>query len=337
MSRPRKPWLRKSNKCWYVEVDGKQVNLGRNKKEAHQRFHKLMAEPRKVAVSSESVVVLIDIYLEWCQKHRAEETYTWYFDLLQQFAKTIDRNLRYADLRPFHVQQWVDSRVDWKKGTQRNAIASVKRVFNWAMEQGYIDTNPIALMTKPQCGKKELLVPEDHYKQMLEFSHDEDFPDLLIVHWETGCRPQESLRVEAEHVDQTNQRWVIPTTPGKPDNRVVYLTDEAFVITQRRMLRFWKRLVTRIRNRKKVGRKPFGINEEEQRAVDRIRVLNRKLPKHLRRSHSTQNSSDREHRRSFQTIANCLNAEDIHTRTGKPWSAATVRNLILRMYPRRLY
>ena len=29
MARPRKPWLRKSNKHWYVEVAGKQVDLGR--------------------------------------------------------------------------------------------------------------------------------------------------------------------------------------------------------------------------------------------------------------------------------------------------------------------
>ena len=42
MSRPRKPWFRKSKKRWFVEFNGKQVNLGPHKKEAFQLFHKLM-------------------------------------------------------------------------------------------------------------------------------------------------------------------------------------------------------------------------------------------------------------------------------------------------------
>ncbi|MCA9177681.1 MAG: hypothetical protein KDB14_24605 [Planctomycetales bacterium] len=67
---------------------------------------------------------------------------------------------------------------------------------------------------------------------------DQDFKNLLMIHWKSGCRPQESLRVTAKHVDLENQRWVIPTTLGKPDNRIVYLTDNALEITKRRMRQF---------------------------------------------------------------------------------------------------
>lgn len=67
MSRPTKPWFRKSNKKWYVWHDGKQVNLGPDKKEAHQKFHQLMAEPKKarVIVNSGSLIELVDSFLEW--------------------------------------------------------------------------------------------------------------------------------------------------------------------------------------------------------------------------------------------------------------------------------
>ena len=55
---------------------------------------------------------------------------------------------------------------------------------------------------------------------------DESLRDLVTVTIETGCRPQESLRVEARHVDLANQRWVFPKSESKNKklSRVVYLT-----------------------------------------------------------------------------------------------------------------
>ena len=64
------------------------------------------------------------------------------------------------------------------------------------------------------------------------------FRDLVNVTWETGCRPQESLRVEARHVDLQNQRWVFRKSESKMKRitRVIYLTDAALAITRRLML-----------------------------------------------------------------------------------------------------
>ncbi|MBW3539087.1 MAG: tyrosine-type recombinase/integrase [Planctomycetes bacterium] len=234
--RAPKPWFRPSRGCWYITLDGRQHNLGAcEESEAWVRADALKRQ--RPNVSPEAVVALIDAYLDWCQKHRAAETYRWYLDRLQSFAKTIEADLTVSDLKPFHVQKWVDTHDGWSKGSRRNAIAAVKRVFHWAEEQGYIDRSPIAHLKKPQCGKKEVVVPAEHYQRMLDLTHDEPFRDLLTVTWETGCRPQESLRVEARHVDLTHQRWLIPTTPGKPDNRVVYMTDAAMQIVRRLVLR----------------------------------------------------------------------------------------------------
>ncbi len=232
-----KPWFRPTRGVWYVTLDGKQHNLGPDKNRAFEAYKKLLAEPKKRDIPSDAVVSMIDQYLEWCKKHRRPETYRWYLDRLQEFAKSINPDLRINDLRPFHVQQWVDTKDGWSNGSRRNAIASVKRVLRWGEEQGYIDRNPIALMKKPVCGKKEVVVTEKQYRKMLALTKDRAFQDLLTVTWETGCRPQESLRVEARHVDLANQRWVIPTTPGKPDNRVVYLTENALAITKRLMMK----------------------------------------------------------------------------------------------------
>ena len=221
-----KPWFR-SGRGWYVTLDGQQINLGTDRKNAFKEYKSLLNEKRP----NGSVVVLIDSYLEWCEKHRAPDTYRWYKDRLQDFAQTIP-SLLIDNMKPYHVQEWVDSKV-WADGSKRNGIAAIKRVFTWAEEQGHIIRSPIAHLKKPKCGKKELVITREQYHTILKKSRDQQFRDLITTHWETGCRPQESLRVEARHLDLANQRWVIQTTPGKPDNRVVYLTDTVLEICQR--------------------------------------------------------------------------------------------------------
>jgi len=56
---------------------------------------------------------------------------------------------------------------------------------------------------------------------------NQNLADLMQVTWLTGCRPQESLIVEARHVDVEKQRWVFHSSQskGKKISRVVYLAD----------------------------------------------------------------------------------------------------------------
>ena len=234
MSHYPKPFFKKSRNRWYVEINRRQINLGPDRDEAFRKYHRIMAEPHEQsAPRTDSVVLLVDRYLEWCQNQRAAETYRWYLDLLRGFCRYVGGELAVSAMKPYHVQRWVDSRPNWSSGSRRNAIAAVKRVFNWAEEQGYVDRSPIAHLKKPKCGKKDTIVPQEHYDRMIALTRDKQFHDLLTVTWETGCRPQESLRVEARHVDRVNQRWVIPETPGKPDMRIVYMPDAAMLITEK--------------------------------------------------------------------------------------------------------
>lgn len=62
------------------------------------------------------------------------------------------------------------------------------------------------------------------------------------------------------------------------------------------------------------GRKPFGHFEGEQAALDRMRALRRK-PKGGERM-------------SFAKVAATLDAEGFQSRSGKPWSAESVRKII---------
>ena len=44
MAKTPKPWFRKG-RGWFVTINGKQHNLGRNKEAAHQQFYRLMQMP----------------------------------------------------------------------------------------------------------------------------------------------------------------------------------------------------------------------------------------------------------------------------------------------------
>lgn len=78
MPKKPEPWWREDRKAWFVQINRKRHNLGRDKKTAWQRFHELMAQPQKQAISSESVVAIIDSFLDWTQKRRSPDTYEWY-------------------------------------------------------------------------------------------------------------------------------------------------------------------------------------------------------------------------------------------------------------------
>jgi len=238
-----KLFFRPARSLWYVQINGKQVNLGADKDVAFKTYHWIMergahsyAAPVVTRFPDPHlVVVLVDDFLDWCERNRDPESYLWYKDRLTSFCKMIDASFTTDELRQYHVQKWVDARPNLASGSRRNLITSVKRAMKWAEEQGYIDRSPLRHMRKPAGGRKEQVVTIAQYNALLERTKDQNLKDLLTTTWETGCRPQESLRVEARHVDLAGGRWVFPVSESKGARtpRIVHLTRVALEIATR--------------------------------------------------------------------------------------------------------
>lgn len=96
-----------------------------------------MSMPPEQRIAGDSVAQVIDAFLEWCQIHRSRGTYEWYRDRSQQFVDFIPRSLKVAQLKPYHLQRWIDSHPNWAPGNKRNACRSVQRALSWAVKQGY--------------------------------------------------------------------------------------------------------------------------------------------------------------------------------------------------------
>jgi len=228
-----KPFYKKARGVWYVEINRKQVNLGPDKDEAFRQYHQLMGKPREQHVSPDSLVEIIDAFLDWTQKNRAPDTFEWYQQRLQRFVSTYPE-MRVSDLRPYHVEEWVDQ-YDVAQTTRRNYFRSIKRCLKWARAQGRIDSEPLEGLAVPGSESKDVYVPSDEFERLLTFVPDARFQDLLVTTYQSGCRPQESLRVVADWVDVKNARWVFPSkkSKGKKSPRIIYLNDLALSISIR--------------------------------------------------------------------------------------------------------
>lgn len=237
MPKKPEPWWREDRQAWFVQINRKRHNLGKDKKKAWQRYFELMAQPQKRVIASDSLAAIVDAFLDWTSRNRSPHTYEWYRYRLQRFVERYPR-LRADELRPFHVETWADDHVQCVT-SRRNYLRSVKRCLKWAKKQGYIDSNPIADMEVPAAEGKEAYIAPDEFAFFREFVRSDSLRDLLDVTYDCGCRPQELLRVSAAEVDLANQRWVFPRSgsKGKKLSRVVYLPNSALAITERLLTR----------------------------------------------------------------------------------------------------
>jgi len=241
-----KPYFKKSHRAWYVQVRGRQFNLGKDEAEAFDRYHSLMKAHRNGTLDAEftdgtddlAVIAVLDRFLDACAKEAAPRTYDSYRMRLDSFARFLKMakqlDLGVCSLKPIHVLDWLDSHPNWSPGMRRGGIQSVQRAFNWAAEVGLIESSPVAKMRKPPQGRRDRSVTEDEFAGMMANIPEGPFKLLLRFAWLTGCRPQESIRIEARHCDLLNQRIVLPAgeSKGKKRVRVIYLTEAVIQILE---------------------------------------------------------------------------------------------------------
>lgn len=230
-----KPFFRPKRGLWYVQLHGKQFNLGADKNEAFKKYHALMQRP--IPVASQLVAGIIEGFLDWTEKHRSPRTLEGYRDFLQDFVVSLPdpKEFPVEQLKPFHVQQWVDSKKRWGPTRQHNAITAIKRCFSWAEKLGHIDRSPIRNLEKPTPETGKLIVPEEHYSKMLEGVRRQSGRDLLTMMWESGLRPQEFRKIEARHFNAKELRIDLPPdeAKGKKRWRRIYLSAPAIEIVSR--------------------------------------------------------------------------------------------------------
>lgn len=228
-----KPWFRACRGVWYVSLDGKQINLGPDRTAAFEEYARLIAAPKETKpVAEHCLPAVLDAFLTWLKPRRSPETFLWYQYRLERLARRYPK-LDASRLTCAMVEDWVDE-YQLSVTSRRNYFRAAKKAMKWAKSRGMVRRNRIRTLEVPAGESREVVISLPLYEQILSLIRDPGFRDLVVTTWETGCRPQESLRVEARHVDLTNQRWVFPKSESKNKklSRVVYLADAAIAITR---------------------------------------------------------------------------------------------------------
>lgn len=178
-------------------------------------------------------------YLVWCKKHRSPRSNEWYAGHLKSFLKHPGiAELDATAIKPFHVREWVDGHDTWGPTYSRGAIVAVQRIWNWGIEEGHLEINPLSRMKKPTAKRREIYMKPGDYEEILTHLREGDpFRDLFITVWLTGMRPQEVRHIEPRHVELERERIVFPAeeSKGKRKKRIIYLHGEALAIVTRLM------------------------------------------------------------------------------------------------------
>jgi integrase len=220
-----KPYWRKQARTWYLQLGKKQILLGRNKKEAFEKYYEIMADRGTAAVHYEKVVPLLDDYLGWLKENREPLTYEKGLRHLQPFAEFIGPSLTIAKLTPPLVLNWAEKKKTWNSTTKNDAISLVQRALNWGVKRGHIPRSPIAKIDgKPRRLRREVFLNEDEWTS-LRAEVTDCFGEILEFMWFTGCRPTEARNLKVEHVDLKNLMVVFPSSEakGKRNERVIFL------------------------------------------------------------------------------------------------------------------
>jgi integrase len=226
MARTPKPWFRKQTGWWMVTLGGEQKKLaeGRdNKKAALKKFHELQLLVAEAPESADMRVASVcDAFLQWSERHQAAETYRGYSFYVQCFCEACGY-LPVADLRPYHVTKWMDSKA-WGPTSQFNAVRAAQRVFNWAVKEKLLPQNPIKGMERPRQQSRDTYVSDEEFRILLRGGAPA-FRLFLFALRQTGARPSEVRNLTWNQVLQ--DRWVLSKhkTVGKTQKpRVIHLT-----------------------------------------------------------------------------------------------------------------
>lgn len=218
----REPFFKKSHRAWYVQLDGKQVRLAADEREAWDKYHALMTARKKAekfVVPGErpplSLGSLLDQFLAGDFRGKSPATRQWYADKLTPLVGHYGREFVARDLMPLHVDEWIASHPDWSAGTARNVWRAVQRLCRWGQRRGHIPELAILHQEKPKCGRREVVISPEQYAELLSYVRNDEFRALVTAAWETGARPQELMAARVRHLDVEGRRLVFPPHESK--------------------------------------------------------------------------------------------------------------------------
>jgi integrase len=226
-----KLWKRAKGSTYYVTINQVQHRLTKDRKESELQAAKLLLA--NAPKSKDRIDTLLDCFLDWTKRNRSPKTYENYVWVLSEFAKSCGE-MKVRDLKPYHVDEWLTQRFgDSSDATKSIAVRTIKRAFNWAAQQGHLESNPIAAMRVKGGRPRDVYIEPEQFELFLKACTTQEIRDLATFLWRTGCRPFEAVNLQRRHLK--NGCCVFPPdeSKGKKVERVVPLDDITLSLVDR--------------------------------------------------------------------------------------------------------
>jgi integrase len=231
----REPWWRSQTQFWYVEINGKQVRLSKQKDpeggerkqpppDVENEWHRLA---REGVPSDMRVADLIDLFIESINGTDQAQAKNHY---LTGFKASVG-TMKITALKPIHLTNFLKKFPAWSPSTIRTCVSRIHAAINYGVRQGLIERNPISSTPGYQREgyferRKGIISDED--RQIAEAASKPDFRSFLIALRETGARPAELRRVQIEKVNLANGTMNVPNKSArktKVKERTIYLSE----------------------------------------------------------------------------------------------------------------
>lgn len=244
------PWYRSARGQWFATIDGRQVPLGitdpkdesgawtaLGQASGHARHARRPrgGNPREAAVPSISMSTTADLVSAFLTdastrvKPRTLHGYRWYLGVfVERFGQREPAALTARELEADAT------RPTWAATTRSNYLGTIATCLAWA---------GIAIkLRKPprQSAGAESIISEADYFNLLDHLPG-DWPALVTLLWETGCRVIEGRIVTVEDVDAKAQVIMLrehktSIHTGRP--RLIHLNATAMRIVRRQILKY---------------------------------------------------------------------------------------------------
>lgn len=230
------PWFRESKNTWYATIGGKGVSLRvrgeNNRSKAQVAWFRLMASDTPASVippppksepppKTEVTVETVARDFLAAKRNRIKNKTLYVYGCLMKHVTKAFGPRRAASLKAEEVSDWLFT-LPVGVNTRCDVGGIVTSAFKWAERVGLVSGQPMKELKRParvSRGGRATLSKNAHTK-LLEVAHPALKLLLTLLH-ETGARPSELSRLEAQHVDFPNRVAVLTehktaNTTGKP-------------------------------------------------------------------------------------------------------------------------
>jgi len=180
-------------------------------------------------------------FLAWSKIHQAPRSTEYYEGYIQKFLAHLKDDVIAEQMKPYQIEEWVDSHPKWSDNYKRGGVVAINTVFNRGIKMGYITINPIKTAHKPPAkSRKTFAKIEDVEKILAHISPNDPFHDFVTFLWHSFARPQEVRHIEARHVDLAKRQINFPAieSKGKLHPRCIIIFKNTYPIIEKLVAKY---------------------------------------------------------------------------------------------------